>query len=193
MILPSTPEHSCPRAGQDTGGVRVIGTTLSRPAIDRCCPRRGTPGVVGEGGQCQTEPSVAGPARMDSARLTRLVGDRRDAGLRSELLLARIAAAILTELGEDFRCVDASGPRKRHHELTVGQRRDGALEASREGMQLLDERAPECWSVHQPALPWPPSRDPLLEVALPIAADREAAQGFGGRNTSAAPETWPGV
>src|SRR2546427_6651461 len=76
-VLPATPEHANPGAGQDADRMRMMAAPSARGGVD--CRRlgRGMARMVGETGERLPEALVARPAKADGAVLAGFVGDGR--------------------------------------------------------------------------------------------------------------------
>ena len=138
-VLPATPEHTDPGAGQDPDGVGMITAAGPGARIDGGGPRRGMAGVVGEGGQGLAEALVAGPAEHDGAVFAGGAGDGGDAGFGGELVGGREAGAIVAELGEDLGGVDRPTAREALDERAIGMCGQGRRDRRRELLDLGDE------------------------------------------------------
>ena len=139
-ILPSAPEDANPSTGKDARCVGMIGAAGAGALVDVGSPSRLVTGVIGEGGDRESQAFVAGPSGGHAARLSRLVSDRGDTGFSGEVLFGLESSAIVAELGEDLSGIDASGSGEGHESLAVGQCGDGMLEQGGEVLQLIDER-----------------------------------------------------
>src|SRR4051794_17942393 len=88
VIEPGAPDDAQPGAGEDAHGMRVIAATLASSRIDAAGPQVGVARVVGQTSDGAAQSMVAGPAKAHAARLARLVGQRDDAGLGGQPIVA---------------------------------------------------------------------------------------------------------
>src|SRR5438093_6338384 len=151
--LPTAPQNAEPGAGEDADGVRMVAAAGASSTVDVGGPRGGVTRVVGEAGQRLSQALVAREAEGDAAVLAGSMGDGRYAGLGGELVVAGEAEAIVTELGEDLRGVDAAGARERGDDGAVRVGGDGVLDGRGELDQLREERVENAHeSAHELAL-----------------------------------------
>src|SRR5688500_4334607 len=109
VVLPAAPEHADPGAGQDTGGVMVVLAGGAGAVVDVGGPRAGEAAGGGEGGQCDAEAFVAGPAEGHAALPARGLGDRGDSGQGGDGVGVVEDLAGLAPFGQDLGGVDGSG------------------------------------------------------------------------------------
>ena len=149
-VAPAAPEDAGPGAGEDADGVRVVAAAQAGAAVDVSGPRGLVTGVVREAGESAPQAFVAGITEGHAAVLAGFEGDRSDAGLGGELLVAGEAGAIVAEFGEYLCCVDATGAGEGHHDGAVTVLRDGMfdgggelLDLSNEGLEYAHQRPDE--------------------------------------------------
>ena len=145
-VLPATPEHTDPGAGQDPDRVRMITAAGAGARIDGGGPRRGVTGVVRERREGLAEAFIAGPAEGDAPVFAGGPGDGGDAGFGGELVVGGEAGPVVAEFGEDLGGVDGSrcaGSSGRAGRRVLGQSgRDGRgelLDLGDEGRENRDQ------------------------------------------------------
>src|SRR5256712_13558765 len=115
-VLPATPEHANPGAGQHADRMGMMAAASPRGGVDCRRPGRGMARVVGETGERLPEALVTRPAEGDAAVLAGFAGDGRDTPLGGRLLVGGKAAAIIPELSQDLSGGHPAATRERLQE-----------------------------------------------------------------------------
>src|ERR1017187_9129897 len=118
-VEPAAVDDADPGAGEYAGGVRMVLAAGAGIVADLRGPGAGVPAVVGEGGDRDAEPLVAGPAEVDGAVLAGLAGDRRAAGEGGDGVGVLVGLAAVAPLGEHLGGVDLTRPWQRREDLAV--------------------------------------------------------------------------
>ena len=108
-VAPNAAEKTDSSESEDAHRMRMIVFASAGAVVKSRCPGRCMTGVIGESRDGSTQVFVAGPAEGDAPMLSRLVGDRRTAGLGGELIIAGEAFPHVAELSEDLSHIDGSG------------------------------------------------------------------------------------
>ena len=95
--------------------------------------------VVGQAGDGGAQAVVARPAECDGLGLAGLVGQRGDAGLGGEVIVAVEALTHAAQFGEDLGGADASGAREAHQDAAIVEVGQLMLDAAGELADLLDD------------------------------------------------------
>ena len=117
----------------------MIAASLSSCCVQAASPEIGVARVVGHAGDGFAQPMIAGPAKAHAAGLARLIGDRHDASLGGESVIAGESLTDITQFGQDLSGADVSGPREGHDDLSVGKRFDETLDAMSQSGDLFDQ------------------------------------------------------
>src|ERR1044072_2122025 len=102
-VLPATPENAQPGTPQGADRMRVVLAPVSCPPVDLFRPRMPVAGGVGEGGDGDPQPLVAGAPEGRGPALARLQGYRTHAGVGGKRRIARVAASSVAQLGDQGR------------------------------------------------------------------------------------------
>src|SRR5215218_3887062 len=142
VVLPAAPEHACPGAAEDAGGVGVVAAAGGGAVVGVVGPGVPVAGAVGEYAEVVAQAFVAGPAEGGVAVFARFLGDRGLAGVGGEAVGCGIAGAVVADLGEQAGGgEDALGVAEEAEEdRSVGVGADGAGDLAGEQADLGDDR-----------------------------------------------------
>ena len=118
VVLPGTPEHAQPGAGEDADGVTIVASTVASTPVEGRRLSRGMSRVVDETGDGSTQASIAGPSEDHAAAFTALFSDRGATSLLGEGIGGGKTFAHAAKFGGDLRGTDVSGTWERHDDAS---------------------------------------------------------------------------
>jgi hypothetical protein len=139
VFPPAFPDDAGPGAGQDADRVGVIAAALERPPVHIGCPDRALSRVVGKTRQGLAQFVIAGPPEGHRTMLSRRVGNRRNAGERSEVFGGLKSFAIATKLRGNHRRGDTAASGKALQDIRIGKLAQSRFDLGGEGAYLGDE------------------------------------------------------